>query len=426
MPDEEGYVAYLQRIVDIRLSEILSVMGGVLLEGARACGKTSTGVNRAGSVLRLDESPLLAEQVQDFPRAFLEGEVPRLIDEWQLAPNIWNAARHEIDTRRAPGQFIFSGSAAPSYEVTRHSGAGRISRLRMRTMSLSETGDSTKQVSLAGLFDGREEVACATTHTLEDIAWWICRGGWPGLLGVGTGEQRKASTYVDSYIDNVVSVDIAEASGVSHNPLQIRRLMMSLSRYISAEATLKTLASDIGTGEPIHYETVRAYLNALAQIFVYEPLPPWSGKLRSRSRLRRQPKIHFVDPSLAAGSLGVSPERLLTDFETLGLLFESLVVRDLRIYAEAMGARVSHYRDNTGLEVDVMIEGRGANWAACEVKLGSGRIEDAERALLELANERIDTDVFGQPKFLAVITGTQYGYRLKSGVYVIPLAALAA
>lgn len=426
MPDAGGFVAYLQRIVDVELTDALSAMGGVLLQGARACGKTSTGANRAGSILRLDESPRLAEQVQEFPNAFLQGQAPRLIDEWQLAPNIWNAVRHEIDARRAPGQFILSGSATPNYEVTRHSGAGRISRLRMRTMSLSETGDSTKQVSLSALFSGEQTVACATTHELQDIAWWICRGGWPGLLGVTPSQSRRASTYVESYIDNVVSLDIRNGVGVYHDPQQMRRLMMSLSRNLSGEATLKTLASDIGAGEPIHEETVRAYLNALSEIFVYEPLPPWSGKLRSRSRLRKQPKIHFVDPSLAAGSLGVSAERLLTDFETLGFLFESLVVRDLRVYAAAIGARVSHYRDNTGLEVDVMIEGRGGSWAACEVKLGSNRIEEAEAALLKLAEERIDTDLFGPPRFLAVIIGTQYGYRLKSGVYVIPLSALTA
>jgi predicted AAA+ superfamily ATPase len=399
-------------------------MGGVVIEGARGCGKTSTGLRFARSSIRLDSSPQAVALADLDPASLLQGDTPRLIDEWQLAPTLWNVIRHEIDDRQAKGQFILSGSATPPDDIRRHSGAGRIARLRLRTMSLSESGRSTAAVSLAALPGQSAISGVRSSLTYRDLAVEAVRGGWPGLIG---SDLADAMEYNASYIADLCSIDIPVATRSFHDPVRLRRLLESLGRHIATEASIQTLTADVAAdGASLDRGTVRTYLDALTTVFALEELPAWSVALRSRTRLRSRPRIQLADPALACAALGVSTQRLAGDPEFFGQVFEAMAIRDLRSYADALRARVYHYRDETGLEVDTIIEYPDGAWAGCEVKLGSSMIESAERNLLKLRDERIDTARMGHPAFLAVITGTEYGYTLPSGVHVIPLAALTA
>lgn len=422
-----GYHApmhYVSRIADVVLGDSLSVMGAVLVEGPRACGKTSTALHHCASSVRLDRSPELIALAELNPAPLLEGPTPRLIDEWQLAPPLWNVIRHEIDDRQERGQFILSGSAVPADDTTRHSGAGRYARLRMRPMSLAESGASTGVVSLARLEPGIS-VSGASKLSYKDMAEQAVRGGWPGLLEAST---RQAIMFNRSYLDNVYDVEIPESSGIQHNQLRVRRTVESIARNVSSEVTIQTLASDISTGlEAVDRKTISAYLQALTRIFILDELPPWSVSLRSRSRLRTSTKMHLADPSLACAALGIGADRLANDPEFFGQIFESMVIRDLRTLSAAEFGRVYHYRDNTNLEIDAIIEyPEDGKWGACEVKLGASQIPQAEQNLLKLRDERVDVDKVGPPAYLAVITATEYAYTLPSGVHVIPLGVLGA
>lgn len=414
-------VAYLPRIADSRVELVLHAMGGVVLEGPRACGKTSTGLQHASSSIRLDESPEAIALADLDPASLLQGDTPRLIDEWQLAPTLWNVIRHEIDGRQQPGQFILSGSATPPDDLRRHSGAGRFGRVRMRTMSLSESGRSSGAVSLRHLMEGGSLSGIRSALTYRDLAAEAVRGGWPALV---EADISSAIEYNRSYFDDLASVDLPLATGVHHDPVRVRRLLQSLARNIAGEATTQRLASDVSAdGASIDRATVRTYLDALTTVFALEELPAWSVNLRSRTRLRSRAKLHLSDPALACATLGLTPGRLAGDPEYFGQVFESMAIRDLRVYASGQGGTVYHYRDETNLEVDAIMEFPDG-WAAAEVKLGSAQIPVAERHLIKLRDERVNLDRTGQPSFLAVITGTEYGYTLPSGVHVIPLAAL--
>lgn len=397
-------------------------MGAVLIEGPRACGKTSTALQQAASSLRLDRSPEALQLADLDPGSLLQGETPRLIDEWQLAPSLWNVIRHEIDMRQDRGQFILSGSARPIEDLTRHSGAGRFGRLRMRPMSLAESGQSSRVVSLSGLAE-TTSVSAKSDLTYMDLAEAAVRGGWPGLLGAST---RQAILFNRSYVDDICRADVPAAAGVRHDAARLRRLVEAVARHVAGEATLQGLATDVsGDGVPVDPKTIGIYLDALRLVFGLDDLPAWSVALRSRSRLRSMPKFHLADPALACAVLGIGPDRLAKDPEFFGQIFESMVIRDLRALAAAEFASVYHYRDNTGLEVDAILEyPESGRWAACEVKLGASRIPDAERNLLKLRDERVDGARVGTPGFLAVITGTEFAYTLPSGVHVIPLGVL--
>lgn len=404
------------------LDELLSALGGVVLEGARGTGKTSTGLARARSSVRLDQSPDAVALARTRPSLVLEGSVPRLIDEWQLAPELWNVVRHEIDDRAKPGQFILSGSASPADDIVRHSGIGRIGRVRMRPMSLWEQGVSPGTVSLAELLEGRGALGARTAVTYEDLAAHAVAGGWPATLDLPHAQRER---YVRAYVEELVRVEIPEAVGVRHQPDRLMRLLRSLARNVSTEASLASLAADVGAdGSPADAKTMRTYLDGLKRVFAAEFLGAWSPQLRSRSRLRSAEKIHLVDPSLACAALGVGADRLARDVQYFGFVFESMVTRDLRVYAAPDDGRVYHYRDNTGLEVDAIIEYPHGAWGAVEVKLGSSRVPEAEANLLKLVNDRVDLARLGAPSFLAVITATEYAYTLDSGVHVIPLALL--
>ncbi|RMD18331.1 MULTISPECIES: ATP-binding protein [Corynebacterium] len=415
---------YFSRFADQVLEDSLQLMGGVLLEGPRACGKTSTALQKAASSVRLDRSPELITLAELNPAILLNGPTPRLIDEWQLAPSIWNTIRHEIDDRQGRGEFILSGSAAPADDTTRHSGAGRFARLRMRPMSLAESGASTNQVSLAELQPG-VGVSGVSKLTYKGMAEQAVRGGWPGLLGTNT---QQAVMFNRSYLDNVFDVEVPESVGTRHNQLNIRRTLESIARNISGEATLKTLAADVSSdATTVDPKTVSTYLQALTRIFILDELQPWSVALRSKSRLRTSPKLHLADPSLACAALGIGVDRLAKDPEFFGQIFESMVIRDLRAASALQHGHVYHYRDNTGLEVDAIIEyPEDGKWGACEVKLGASQIPQAEANLIKLRDERVDTNRVGSPAYLAIITATEYAYTLPSGVHVIPLGTLTA
>ena len=412
---------YIPRIADSELADRLEAAGAVLVEGPRACGKTELARQKAASEVLLDVDENVREAVSLDPRLILSGETPRLIDEWQVEPIIWNHVRREVDLRADRGQFILTGSAVPADDITRHTGAGRVSRLRLRTMSSFETGFSTGQVSLSTLMAGTFEGASASSISVSELIEAICRGGWPGDLNL---PLKAAMTARVDYLDEICRADISRIDGVSRDPVKVNRLIRSLARNLATPASLRTLASDVGgEAQPIDSETANGYLAALIRLLVVEEQPAWSPRLRSRSVLRKSPKRHFVDPSLAVAALGATPDRLLNDLKYLGFLFESMVFRDIAIYARASGADVYHYRDNTHLEIDMLVQDRRGDWCAFEVKLGVGKVEQAADALLRL-RDRLDLAALGEPAMLGVIVGSGYAYQRPDGICVIPVGVL--
>ncbi|MFV2070578.1 MAG: ATP-binding protein [Pirellulales bacterium] len=412
---------YRPRVVDRELNNLLSAVGAVVIEGPKACGKTETARQVAASEVRLDVDQNARQAVAIDPSLVLEGKVPRLIDEWQIAPELWNHVRRTVDDRRAAGQFILTGSAVPRDDKTRHTGAGRIARLRLRPMSLFESGHSGGWVSLASLLEGTPPRAPDPGITVANIVERIAVGGWPGLLDQPVS---KALTVVRAYMDEIRRADIQTLDGVTHDPEKVSMLMRSLARNVSTMASLSTLARDVeGSAEALAKNTVSTYYDALTRLMVVEDQPAWAPHLRSRSRIRTTPRRHFVDPSLAVAVLRATPERLPTDMNLLGFLFESLVVRDLRVYSQASDAQVLHYKDNTDLEVDAVVEAADGRWAAFEVKLGAGATDAAAQSLLTFAS-RIDTKKCGPPQVLGVIVGTGLAYTRPDGIAVIPIGTL--
>ncbi len=407
--------------MDRELGARLSAVGAVVIEGPRACGKTATARQVAASEVLLDVDAQARQAIAIDPALVLEGATPRLIDEWQIEPTIWNHVRRAIDDRSDPGQFVLTGSAVPADDITRHAGAGRITRLRMRPMSLFETGHSAGSISLAELLEGRVSPSSDPGLTVAGIAEALALGGWPGLRGRGMPDGLLA---VRDYLDEIARVDIGRMDGTHRDPNRVARLFASLARNVATHAAATTLARDTGGADgPLKDDTVREYLGALERLMVIEDQPAWAPHLRSSYRLRTAPKRHFVDPSLAVAALRATPDRLLDDLNLLGFLFESLVVRDLRVYAQAADGRVLQYRDNGGLEVDAIVETGDGRWMAFEVKLGQGQIDDAAASLMRFA-KRIDTARCGSPALLGVIVATGYGYRREDGVAVIPIGAL--
>lgn len=412
---------YRPRIADDELASHLSGVGAVVIEGPRACGKTETARNAAASEALLDSDGNMRRAVSVNPALVLDGPTPRLIDEWQVAPAIWNVVRREVDDRGEAGQFILTGSALPADDVTRHSGAGRFTRLRMRPMSLYESGVSNGSVSLAALLSGQHMEGVRTETGLTDIVDAIAVGGWPGLLGVARDDALRT---VRGYIDEIGRVDVGRVDERRRDPAKVRKLLASLARNVATHVAATTLAADAGGPDgPLDDDTVREYLDVLERLMVVESQPAWSPHLRSRRRLRQAPKRHFVDPSLAVAALRATPERLLADLNLLGFLFESLVIRDLRVYAQAADADVLQYRDSKGLEVDAIVEGLDGSWAAFEVKLDQDRVDEAAASLLRFAGQ-VDTKRCGEPAALGVIVPSGYGFALESGVQVIPIDAL--
>lgn len=415
-------MAYRLRVVDDELAARLQATGALVIEGPRACGKTATARRAAASEVLLDVDATARQAIALDPRLVLGGPTPRLIDEWQLEPAIWNHVRRAVDDRARPGQFILTGSAVPADDITRHTGAGRIARLRMRPMTLFETGHTNGAISLARLLGGDVARSPDPGLSVADLAERIAVGGWPGLLGLAVNQSLRATR---DYLDEVRRLDISRVDGIRRDPDRVERLLRSLARNVATYAATTTLAADTGgAGDALKDDTVREYLDALERLMVVEDQPAWAPHLRSRSSLRSGAKRHFVDPSLAVAALRATPARLLSDLGLLGFLFESLVVRDLRVYAQPLEGQVLQYRDNTGLEVDAIVETADGRWAAFEVKLGPGQIDEGAATLLKFA-ARVDTDRDGEPAVLGVIVGFGYGYVRDDGVSVIPIGALS-
>ncbi|HET7418715.1 MAG TPA: DUF4143 domain-containing protein [Solirubrobacterales bacterium] len=411
-------MSYLPRVADGELQNHLASTGAVLVEGPKACGKTETARQLAASEVLLDVDVEARKAATLDPRLILEGDIPRLIDEWQLAPEIWNHIRRAVDARVDPGQFILAGSAHPTDEETRHTGAGRISRLRMRPMSLFELEASTGGVSMSTLLAGDPASAPEPELSIQDLAALICRGGWPALRNL---DDSQALRRVRAYLGEVPR-DTERLAG--NRPERVTRLLESLARNVSTLVTASTLAADASRPEdPVSDDAVASYISSLSRLFVIEDQPAWQPHLRSRYRLRRSPKRHFVDPSLAAAALRADAPALIRDLNFMGFLFESLVVRDLRVYAQPLDGEVQHYRDSSGLEVDAIVTA-GDSWGAFEIKLGGTEAVDEAAIALRKFVDRIDTSRTGPPSVLGVIVGNGYGYVREDGVQVIPIGCL--
>jgi predicted AAA+ superfamily ATPase len=414
-------MTYQPRVVDRELETRLASSGAVVIEGPKGCGKTATARQVAASEVLLDVDANARRAIAIEPSLVLAGPAPRLIDEWQIEPSIWNHIRRAVDDRQHPGQFILTGSAVPTDDITRHTGAARLTRLRMRPMSSFESGRSTGTISLLALLRGADARSVDTGGGVRDLAEQLVVGGWPGNLQRTVPQSMQA---MRDYLGEIRRVDIGRVDGRAYDPVRVGRLLRSLARHVATEASIATLSTDAGGADgALARDTVSDYLAALERLMITEDQPAWAPHLRSRSRVRRASKRHFTDPALACAALRATPERLLADLQLLGLLFESLVVRDLRVYAQAADGTVLHYRDNTGLEVDAIVETGDGGWAAFEVKLGQGQIDAAAEALLTFA-QRVDTDTCGAPRALGVIVGTGYGYQRPDGVQVIPIGAL--
>lgn len=414
---------YRPRVVDQLVSERLTSAGAVVLEGPKACGKTWTARQFAASEVLLDVDSGARHALDADPALILEGVSPRLVDEWQIGGTpLWNHVRRTIDDRQSAGQFILTGSSTPTEDVTRHSGAGRFARITMRPMSLYEVGDSTGEISVAGLLAGEHESCPDPGLGVRDIMDRIAIGGWPSNLNSAVDSAVQQNI---DYLAHAREVDIPSISGQRRDPERLRRLLTSLARNTATEVKISALAREtLGDNETaLARTTIYDYLAALERLMLVDDVPAWSTHLRSRATLRQEPKRHFVDPSLAVAALATTPKRLLDDLRFGGFLFESLVTRDLRVLSSPLGGTVAHYRDSNGVEVDVILQIPDGRWGAFEVKLGPGRIDDAAASLLRFAST-IDTKKAGEPAVLGVITTGTYGYTRKDGIHVIPVAAL--
>jgi len=416
---------YLPRIADAKLALALSAMGAVLIEGPKWCGKTSTAEHIAKSVLYMQDPDTFEEnmlKVKAKPSLLLEGKTPRLLDEWQVAPILWNAVRFAVDKRQETGQFILTGSVVPVRTNDMHSGTGRISRMKMRTMSLFESGESSGEISLGDMFDGKTELSGKSMVTLEQVARILTRGGWPAAVNENNDTLAQKKAY--DYYEAVVNEDISRVDSVEKNPDRVRSLMRSLSRNISSEASTTTIYNDIRTNdESLSQVTIDQYINALKMLFVIDDLPAWSARLRSKTAIRTTAKRHFSDPSIATAALRATAKRLFNDFATFGLLFEALCIRDLRIYADSLDGSVYHYRDAKGTEVDAIVQLNDGRWGAVEVKMGAGDVESTADKLVSFKNN-IDTSKMMEPSFLMILTATETAFQLESGVWIVPLGCL--
>ena len=422
----EGYKA---RIADKLLEKKLKSKGAVLIEGPKWCGKTTTAEQAAASILYMNEPKKLKQNLilaDTDPESLLEGDSPRLIDEWQLAPKLWDTIRFSVDKRHSFGLYILTGSAVPAdTEEIHHTGTGRFSWLKMRPMSLYESGESTGEVSLTELFKKKgENVKGRSRLSLKDIAFLISRGGWPMALDA---EESVALQQAIDYYDAVVNEDVTRVDGVKKDTGYIKRLMRSYARNQGGQVSINTLAEDLKTNEspdPCN-KTIDSYIKALKKIFVIEDMEAWNPNLRSKTAIRSADTRYYVDPSIAVASLGLGPSDLLNDLETMGLLFETMAVRDLRVYSDALDASVYHYRDRSGLECDTVIHLRNGSYGLIEIKLGGDKlIEEGCTSLKKLAN-KIDTDKMMEPSFLMVLTATgDYAYKRSDGIYVVPIGCL--
>ena len=420
---------YKNRVIDRLLANKLEAMGAVLIEGPKYCGKTTTGEQQARSVLYMADPEIKDRNLTMAStniKRLLAGDTPRLIDEWQIAPKLWDAIRFEVDHRGEDGQFMLTGSAAPaSTSEIFHSGTGRFGWIKMRTMSLWESGDSTGDVSLGGLFSSENEVDGTSNLEIRRIAFLVCRGGWP-KASLKTNESA-ALIEAREYVESVCRNDISRVDDVQRNAELTLRLMRSYSRHQGAQVSVATILADIKSNEASDTTeaTVASYINALKRIFVIEDMAAWNPNLRSKTAIRSSDTRYFTDPSIAAAALGLGPDDLLDDPNTFGLLFETMAVRDLRVYAEALGGQVYHYRDKNGLECDAIVHLRNGRYGLIEIKLGGDNLIEAGATTLKKLASKIDTEKMKSPSFMMVLTAIgEYAYRRLDGVLVVPIGCL--
>ena len=419
---------YKKRIADELLKRKLKGKGAVLIQGPKWCGKTTTAEQISGSILYMS-NPEDKEQnislVDLDPNLLLTGATPRLIDEWQIAPKLWDAVRFEVDHRGEEGQFILTGSAVPANmnEVV-HTGTGRFAWLTMRPMSLYESGESNGSVSLADLFSGSAKVSDISELSLEDVAYLCCRGGWPRSIFM---DRDIALEQAYDYYDAVVNSDISRVDGINRTPERVKNLMRSYARNIGTQASYETIKEDMIKNDTnsLDSDTVYSYINALKKIFVVEESPAWNPNLRSKIATRTSETRYFVDPSIGVAALGIGPDDLINDLRTFGLVFEAMCIRDLRVYADANNGKVYHYRDSSGLECDAVVHLRNGSYGLIEIKLGGDKlIQEGAENLLKLRS-KIDTEKMNNPSFMMILTATgNYAYKREDGIFVVPIGCL--
>lgn len=419
---------YKPRIADNILKRKLAGKGAVLIQGPKWCGKTTTAEQQAKSILYMDDPDIMRQNLElasISPKKLLVGETPRLIDEWQIAPQLWDAIRFEVDHREGTGHFILTGSAVPAdNSKIHHSGTGRFSWLSMRTMSLFESGESNGEVSLNDLFAGQPDIFSTNNLNIDDVAWLICRGGWPKATDINAD---IALDQAYDYLEGVINSDISRVDGVVRDTERARRIMRSLARNQAGQVPISTICADIETNEKIAdiRETISSYITALKKIFVIEDAPAWNPNLRSKSAIRTTDTRYFSDPSIGIAALGLGPSDLINDLHTMGLFFETMCVRDLRIYADSLGGTVYHFRDKNGLECDAVVHLKNGSYGLVEIKLGGDDHVREGVATLKSLESKIDTTRMKKPSFLMVLTAVGlYAYRREDGVYVVPVGCL--
>lgn len=420
---------YKRRIADQILSDKLDAMGAILIEGPKGCGKTTTAEQQAKSVLYMDDpdySNQYLQMAQTNIKTLLKGKTPRLIDEWQIVPQSWDAIRFEVDHRKDDGQFILTGSAVPpDIKQIRHTGTGRYGWLTMRTMSLWESGESNGSISLNELFTAMPDIGADNQLGIGQLAFLVCRGGWP--RATNKRNEKAALIQAVEYYEAITRSDISRVDDVQRDEERAKRLLRSYARHQGSQASIPTILADIVANETqeISDETISSYLNALRKIFVIEDMPAWNPNIRSKTAIRTTDTRYFTDPSIACAALGLGPSDLINDLNTFGLFFETLCIRDLRVYADALDGKVYHYRDKTGLECDAVVHLRNGSYGLVEIKLGGDKlINEGVENLISLSN-KIDTTRMKAPSFKMVLIGVgKYAYRRPDGIYVVPIGCL--
>lgn len=415
---------YLPRVVDKEISELMEIMGAVLIEGCKWCGKSTTGYHHSKSIIEF-QNPDKKQEYEDIkntkPSLFLNGEKPKMFDEWQMYPVVWDCIRTDVDHTSLKGQYILTGSAKPSEGETMHTGTGRISRVLMRPMSLFESLESTGEVSLKDILDGKD-IKGVSRLSLEDIANIIVRGGWPASINVKTDAKYRFSK---EYVKSLVHEEVKQINGVERNPEKMQNVLRSLARNISTQVSNATLEGDLKNNfnNEISRPTLNDYINTLEKLFVIENVNATNLNFRSKYALRTKPKKYFVDPSIATAVLEMTPQDLINDLRTFGFVFESLCIRDLKVYTGNYNGEISFYRDENGFEVDAILRTSSGKWGAIEIKLGAGYIEEAAENLLKF-KKIVDTEKCGEPAFLMVLTGANYSYKREDGIYVVSIGTL--
>lgn len=414
---------YLPRVVDNEIDEIMEIMGAVLIEGCKWCGKSTTGLHHAKSIIEFqnpDKKQEYDEIKNTKPSLFLNGEKPRMFDEWQMYPVVWDSIRTDVDHSGLKGQYILTGSAKPSEGETMHTGTGRISRVLMRPMSLFESGESTGEVSFEDILNGKD-ISGVSKLSLNDLACIIVRGGWPASIEVKTDAKYR---FAKEYVKALIHEEVKRVDGVERNPEKMQNVLRSLARNISTQVSNATIEVDVKNSfDEISRPTLNDYINTLEKLFVIEDVGATNLNFRSKYALRTKPKKYFVDSSIATAVLDIKPNDLINDLNTFGFMFESLCMRDLKVYTQNYGGSITFYRDESGLEIDAILRTGSGKWGAIEIKLGAGYIEEAANNLLKF-KDRVDINKCGEPAFLMVLTGADYSYKREDGVYVVSIGTL--